>query len=107
MNVPLSFLEESTTYNSSSVHNTLHSLKRDAYKSTSNSNMEWNNNLRNSSERQETTTSSAVAPSAPFYKKTAPDPPPKLATSLTNGQRHSKVKGHDTYHACLYQLHIY
>ena len=28
-----SFLEESTTYNSSSVHNTLHSLKRDAYKS--------------------------------------------------------------------------
>ena len=87
VSVSLSFLEESTTYNSSSVHNTLHSLKRDAYKSSSN--MEWNNNLRNSSERQET--SSAVAPSAPFYKKTAPDPPPKLATSLTNGQRHSKV----------------
>ena len=85
VSVPLSFLEESTTYNSSSVHNTLHSLKRDAYKSTSNSNMEWNNNLRNSSERQESP--------APFYKKTAPDPPPKLATSLTNGQRHSKVNG--------------
>ena len=72
-----------------------------------NSDMEWNNNLRNSSERQEMTTSSAVATPAPFYKKTAPDPPPKLATSLTNGQRHSKVKGRDTYHACLYQLHIY
>ena len=47
--------------------------------------MEWNNNLRNSSERQEPSP-------APFYKKTAPDPPPKLASSLTNGghgQRHS------------------
>ena len=41
VSVSLSFLEESTTYNSSSVHNTLHSLKRDAYKSSREDHVLW------------------------------------------------------------------